>query len=443
MCNPTLICHHCCEYISDNPSSMKKHFNRKNICPNRTNMDYKVAEDLTLNKNYYFDFDSSVLTIDHFIYIIYKYKSYENYVPNTFLVSPVKNDDLVKTFHESVKNIESLSKIIDNQKNFSSLPNEEVFNLNNNNELFKKYFYDEMTNKYKCPKCSITYTSKQNLLRHYENKNKCSKRFNTMTNIYKDIIGDDSIKEDASKSTVTNIGMTNVEFVSGLFEKHDIKNAHLSFNGHLFTFESYGNSVTIKDEPNKDLTLLFDNISDDFYEFDYDNEDFYKETKGYIYIIRIREYCKENKDIYTIGFTLEDDVFNALNRYPIGSELVTYFYVINAKRYINILFMELDKLYVDKKELHLFKDIYGDDHYKIDLYTLYNTIYYVIKYSIIRKANIMDDVVNNKFHKLFLYYNPEFNSNIYNAIIKSNNFDLSKYEYQQRVQFFKEFIQNY
>lgn len=71
--------------------------------------------------------------------------------------------------------------------------------------------------------------------------------------------------------------------------------------------------------------ILFDTIPDDFYDVDYEMEEFYENTKGYIYVIRTHDFSNSNKNIYVIGHTLDTDIFEKINQYPDGSELLGFF----------------------------------------------------------------------------------------------------------------------
>ncbi len=48
------ICHHCCNYITDNKKDMKKHYLRKNKCNCMTLHNYEEAELLSINKLFIF-----------------------------------------------------------------------------------------------------------------------------------------------------------------------------------------------------------------------------------------------------------------------------------------------------------------------------------------------------------------------------------------------------
>ncbi len=167
------------------------------------------------------------------------------------------------------------------------------------------------------------------------------------------------------------------------------------------------------------------------------NKKYYKKY-GYIYIIRIREFGKENTYIFKIGYTCELCVFLRLNSYPNGSEIVAYFYVSNPFELEKIILKELKTYYFSEKERIEFEKTYGNEYFEMNINKLYDIIYNLIKNNILYKNNLLEDLKNNKFKKHIMFFDEKFNKPLYNLFIKEN----IENNYNNRIYFFKNLINN-
>ncbi len=419
------ICHYCCDYLSGNHGDMKKHFKRKNKCVPKRDIEYSVARKLSVHKKFYIDFDHTRLTSDYLIYITHKYKLFENYISNNFLTDEVSriNIENINMYH-SVYDIFNHTSHTLTHNTLTEIDQSEITEV-----MFRELYWNEEKQKFVCKKCFQGYTTKRCLLKHFDS-NKCEKNLK----IQKLIMDNLRSTQQISPAVIDNI-----------IEESGVQNIVLNFEHNLpenEEEEAAGAAVVETDEiESGNQQIMFNTIPNDFYDVDYEMEEFYQDTKGYIYVIRLREFAGLNKHIYKIGYTLEHNVFKRINHYPNGSELLGFFYVIDAKRYESCIFDELDKLYFDKDALRDFKRKHGNEYYDIDPIQLYNVIHDVIRGGLIKKGDIINEIKKGKFRKLSLFYNDLFNKNISNMI--NTNMDIIKsYSYEERCIKFKELCEN-
>ncbi len=140
--NTFYICHHCIKYKSIYKSDVKKHLNKKSKCKSYIeNNLFKDSFDKSIGKSYTFLFNTNNLDINDYIFIIDKYTNINNIINKDF-----KNNELILENNE--RNCENIIKI-------------------------KSKINDNIKAKFNCPDCNKEYTSKQNLLKHHENKSLC------------------------------------------------------------------------------------------------------------------------------------------------------------------------------------------------------------------------------------------------------------------------------
>ncbi len=158
---------------------------------------------------------------------------------------------------------------------------------------------------------------------------------------------------------------------------------------------------------------------------------------GYIYIILIREFAKNGEYIIKIGYTLNKCVFMRLNRYSYKSELIYYFYVSNPQELEKII---LNTLYLEfsKEELKYFKLHYGQEYFKINVNKIYDIVYNIVKNNIIKTFNLLEDINNNKFKKLSIYFNEKINKDLYIIFCKQ----YIEFNYINRIDFISKIINN-
>ncbi len=151
--NTFYICHHCIKYKSIYKSDVKKHLNKKSKCKSYIeNNSFKDSFDKSIGKSYTFLFNTYNLDINDYIFIIDKYTNINNIINKDF-----KNNEFILKNNE--RNCENIIKI-------------------------KSKINDDIKAKFKCPDCNKEYTSKQNLLKHHENKSLCKQNqiYNSIIN---------------------------------------------------------------------------------------------------------------------------------------------------------------------------------------------------------------------------------------------------------------------
>ncbi len=158
---------------------------------------------------------------------------------------------------------------------------------------------------------------------------------------------------------------------------------------------------------------------------------------GYIYIILVREFGKNNEYIIKIGFTIQNCVFIRLNQYSYGSELIYYFYVSNPRELERLILCKLNNEFTND-ELKYFKIHYGKEYFKIDVNKIYEIVYNVVKSNIINNFNPLFDIINKKFKKVSIYFNENVNKELYNIFIKQK----LEFNYNNRTIFISNLINN-
>ncbi len=162
-----------------------------------------------------------------------------------------------------------------------------------------------------------------------------------------------------------------------------------------------------------------------------------KYIKGYIYIILVREYGKNNEYIIKIGYTLQDCVFKRLNKYSYGSEVIYFFYVNDPKKLEKEIINKLSSYFTDE-ELQKLQKMYGKEYFEMEPYQLYKIVYDIVKDHIIDEIDIINYIQNNKFNKLSLFFNENINNKLYDIFIKKQ----IDYTYNNRVMIFNEIKNN-
>ncbi len=148
------ICHYCVDYKTQNRKDMVKHVNRKINCKcNNPILSYEDAKLLTLSKRFYFHINIDELMRNELLFIINHYCNQENHI------------------YSNYKNI--LYSVIQNT-------NKQDSHKHKSEELdeFDKLYFNIEKNKYICDKCESEYISKQNMLKHLNNKKSCEYKQN-------------------------------------------------------------------------------------------------------------------------------------------------------------------------------------------------------------------------------------------------------------------------
>ena len=322
------ICHHCCDYITDNKKDMKKHFQRKNPCKCNTLNTYEDSQMLSTVKVFIFDFDYTKLIHDDFIYIVNNYNDDENMIDKNFY----KKKKIIKNEKNEINNND------DNKKNKSKKTVE-----------FDNEYFNKDINKYVCPDCNSEYTTKQNLLKHLLNKKICekqqtinkllnNKKEQTLIKNQKELI----IQEEINKHIIQNSGNLNINTQNNN-TLNNINNTNNNSNTHNSTY-----NVKMNDFVNERYDIT--HIKDSFYE-----------KKDFFIYPNFLNMILENKKNQNLFFTDGVAIFYSDNE-------------INKMSSDKAGYMILDKLSQSFEELFAKQDAETQEYYKF-----INKYYYVVK----------------------------------------------------------------
>ncbi len=155
------ICHYCCNYITPYKKNIIYHFSKKKKCSCLTLLSHENAKDLSILKKFIINFDISSLTKDDILYIVNKYSGSLNIINKDFKKSnQIKNNEVKKEINESIEPTENTITIDENKRK----------------DILYEKCYNKELNKYICPDCNSEYTTKQNLIKHFENLSLCKQR---------------------------------------------------------------------------------------------------------------------------------------------------------------------------------------------------------------------------------------------------------------------------
>ncbi len=136
------------------------------------------------------------------------------------------------------------------------------------------------------------------------------------------------------------------------------------------------------------------------------------EDCGYIYLIKPQLFSLSNIDINKAGMS-QQYIYLRLNKYGFGSELYTYFYVKNVRKNEKDIIKLLTN---NKKNNKNIQKMYGNEYFLMDYKYMLEIIKNVIQNDIIFEMNINQDIQNYKHNKIFVYYDKEMNSEIYDKV---------------------------
>ncbi len=151
------ICHYCIDYSTKHRKDMLKHFERKNRCQKQNEISYEDAKQLTISKKFYFYIDFNEITKKDIIFILNTTNKKINYIDDNYLNQIYKIYEIKE--NEDKKMIKMLS-----------------------DPIHTKYYNSE-TGMYECNLCNTSYTSKQNMKNHINNRQKCEERKALLNNI--------------------------------------------------------------------------------------------------------------------------------------------------------------------------------------------------------------------------------------------------------------------
>ncbi len=130
-----------------------------------------------------------------------------------------------------------------------------------------------------------------------------------------------------------------------------------------------------------------------------------KNQIGIFYLIYPYEYASEDLDIYKFGVHQNLTIemwYKRFNKYRYKSEIIIYFKINNLYENENKV-----KDYINNNN---FKYKNGVEYFTGDLKYIYDNIYEIIKDDIIETYDLDNDILNDQFRKINIYFDKNFNS---------------------------------
>ena len=147
------ICNNCIDYNTIYKSDMKKHLTKKNKCKSHSQKySFEEAYNNSLCKTYTFYFDNTNLEQKDYVFIVLNYTNINNFIYEDFT-----NNNLIQNNNKKIETDIIIKKDVN---------------------------YENNKKKFICPNCGKEYTSKQNLIKHSENKSLCeyNQKYNKILN---------------------------------------------------------------------------------------------------------------------------------------------------------------------------------------------------------------------------------------------------------------------
>lgn len=141
-----------------------------------------------------------------------------------------------------------------------------------------------------------------------------------------------------------------------------------------------------------------------------------KNKVGIFYLIYPYEFANKNLEIYKAGVHENLNFkkwYNRFNNYDYGSEIIIYFKINDLYENEN----KVKKFFVSSN----IKYNKGLEYFTGNLQTIYLQIYDIIKDDIIETYDLDNDIINNRFRKINIYYDDFFNTKYLHYI--KNKFD--------------------
>ncbi len=136
-----------------------------------------------------------------------------------------------------------------------------------------------------------------------------------------------------------------------------------------------------------------------------------KNQIGIFYLIYPQEYAIAEVDVYKFGvhqnLTFKTS-YNRFNKYKGGSEIIIYYKIENLYENENKI-----KEFIIKENI---KYSIGNEYFKGNLKEIHDKIYEIIKDDIINVSNLDEDILNDKFRKINIYFDEHFNKKYLNYI---------------------------
>ncbi len=256
------ICHYCCNYITPYKKNIIYHFSKKKKCSCLTLLSHENAKDLSILKKFIINFDTSTLTKDDILYIVNKYSGILNII----------NKDFKKS--NQIKNNEVKNEIIESTENTITIDE------NKRKDILYEKCYNKELNKYICPDCNSEYTTKQNLIKHFENLSLCKQRqlINEKLKIHDEKCSLMKIKEDI-QNEINKLNIINNQ--QNILNNNNVQNNNNNTQNNTYNF-------AMRDFVHEKYDLT--HINDSFYE----KKDFFI----YPNFLRVIMENKKNQNIF-------------------------------------------------------------------------------------------------------------------------------------------------
>ncbi len=298
------ICHYCLNYTSLYKSDMKRHLHKKNKCKfYSATYSFEDAMDLSLCRTYTFSFDYTHFEQKEFAFIVSHYTNVNNFISEDFI-----NEEKIQKNNQAIILLEKIKE--DKSK--------------------------EEKMKFICPYCSKEYSSKQNLVKHSENKNLCeyNQKYNKI------------LQQTIEKSEKEKI------------ENH-FQNIHNIQNNHNNNHNTSNVHISVNDFMNKKYDLT--HISDEYYK----QKDFFL-FHNFLEQIMLN---KNNHNIYFVDNNTNAIIYteNELNK--VSSEKIGYIILEKVEQAFRQIFHQQDE------SIQKFYDFIHKYYYVIKGQYKHDTIY--------------------------------------------------------------------
>jgi hypothetical protein len=296
------ICNHCVDYKTIYKSDMKKHLTKKNKCKSYSEKyTFEEAFDISMCRTYTFLFNTDNLSIKDYAFIIYNYTNINNYINEDF----TNNDLIIKNNELICDNLIKYTNKSENENNTDNKP------------------------KFICPNCNKEYTSKQNLLKHYDNKSLCiqNQKYNAILQqaIEKQKINETNITNN--QNNITNQNVTNNNMINNGSIINNIQN------------NNNNNSNT------SNFNIQVNDFMNDKYDITHIGDDYYEKKDFFIFDKFLEQIMlnKNNHNIYFVDNNNNAIIYteNELNK--MSSEKVGYVVLEKIEQAFSELYYKQDE----------------------------------------------------------------------------------------------------
>ncbi len=273
--NTFYICNYCTDYKTIYKSDMKKHLTKKNKCKAYSEKySFEEAYNISMCKRYTFSFNIDQLNKKDFAFIVYNYTNIYNKINENFT-----NSELI---------IQNNKEIINNE--------EEI-----DNETIKN------KQKFICPNCNKEYSSKQNLVKHSQNKSLCeyNQKYNKILN----------------QSIENNNQLENIKNDDSLNNSGNIFNNIQNINNNI-----QNNNNNNNNNNTSNLHIKVNDFMNDRYDITHISDDFYKRKDFFLFNNFLEEIMlnKNNHNIYFIDNNTHAIIYTENDLNKVSSEKIGY-----------------------------------------------------------------------------------------------------------------------